>query len=96
MAHDSSTALIEYLRGAFPGTRVYESTDEAEEWPLMRCFRIKDGRTTYLLVVASKLFATKSDEQLWGLLDESDLPEFLSRAGGAPVLLTENGLDLVG
>ena len=95
MARDSSTALIQYLQVEFPGVRVYESTRETEEWFLMRCFRIEDRRNTHLLIVASELFTTKSDAQLRELLDDNDLTDYLFRAQGSPVLLTENGLSVV-
>ena len=95
MARDSSTALVQYLQVEFPGTRVYESTREAEEWPLMRCFRIEDRRNTHLLIVASELFAAKSDAKLRELLEESDVADYLFRAEGSPVLLTETGPSVV-
>jgi len=95
MALDSTSALIRYLETEFPGARVRESTQEAEEWPLMRCFRVGDGRNTYLLIVASKLFATRSDHQMRDLLEAGEVAEYLFRARGSPVLLTENGLSVV-
>jgi hypothetical protein len=95
MALDSSSVLIRYLETEFPGARVRESTHEAEEWPLMRCFRVNDGRTPHLLIVASRLFATRSDVQMRDFLEDHGVAGYLFRARGSPVLLTEGGLSLV-
>ena len=94
MALDSSSVLIRYLETEFPGARVRESTREADEWPLMRCFRVTDGRNTHLLIVASTLFATRSDGQMRGFLEDHRVADYLFRARESPVLLTEGGLSL--
>jgi len=91
MALDSSKALIDYLLEEFPGARVYESTREADEWPLMRCFRVKDRRIAHFLVTSSILFATRSEAELREWLDGIDLADYLFRAKGAPVLLSDDG-----
>ena len=95
MGLDSSKTLIEYLEETFPGARVYESTREADEWPLMRCFRVKDGRPAHLVVASSILFATRSEAELREWLDDIELADYLVRAQGAPVLLSEAGPRLV-
>ena len=87
MALDSSKTLMYYLQEEFPGARVYESTREADEWSLMRCFRVKDRRTGHLVVASSILFATRSEAELREWLDAIDLADYLfSRPGcsGAP------------
>jgi hypothetical protein len=94
MGLDSSKTLIEYLQESFPGARVYESTREADEWPLMRCFRVKDGRQR-LVVASSILFATRSEAELREWLDDIELADYLIRAQGAPVVLSEDGPRLV-
>lgn len=95
MKLDCSDALIEYLEIEFPGARVRESTSECEKRPLMRCFRVEDGKNRHLLVVASSLLATRTDDELRGLLDDADAADHLFRARGSPVLLTEDGPRLV-
>lgn len=91
MADDSSRALIDYLREEFPGTRVEESAHRAAEWPLERCFCVKDGRNTHLLIVESMLFATLTNLEMLALLEAFDVADFLFRARGSPVSLTEDG-----
>ena len=61
----------------------------------MRCFRVKDERSTHVLIVASTLLATRTDPQLRELLNDIDLADYLFRAEGSPVLLMENGLSVV-
>jgi hypothetical protein len=95
MGLDSSKILIEYLQESFPGARVYESTREADEWPLKRCFRVKDGRPAQLVVASSILFATRSEVELREWLDDIELADYMVRAQGAPVLLSEDGPRLV-
>jgi hypothetical protein len=96
MAHGSSAALIEYLEEEFPGAKVSESTKDAEEWSLMRCFRVDDGRNSHLLVVSTVLLGNRSRGQLRELLDDTNVADVLFRARGLPVLLTETGPSVVG
>ena len=92
MQHDPAAAVMRYLKEAFPEAQIQDATSHPN---LIASFRVEERGGGHLLFISLEVLEGKTEDEISELLRKQDIAERLREAGNDPVLLRNEGPQLM-